>query len=638
MAAEYKIDFAENITFSAALAQLNEDLSFTQQVDRGLDELLRTESIANNPDADNAPIARGTWRQAIVPGTDQLVTFNIPISETYNTAYFDIRFGSELAGSSNETIVSTSTSRVDPNDFSFGHPTFGRTTEMAHMRFESALTLNVPLKQQALTMGGLNDQASVLSLETDNVNYKLDSAVVNDAHITTQGHILDARIFNQETIENNTEGREYTPMYSLLYNVNEYEPDSTITTNITTDDTTDDSTVEETITDPIDYGSEPTWLTSAGFKEATDARIENFGSDTQSSTNFADHHIFSWEVHGLRTETDFSISALNGKEYGVISFGIALSDSSQSAGASPFALKATADIMNWRVAGNSVSATQVHTDGFYETLSLSRNFDGSISPVSSSTTDTIDNSRRIDTRSTEIDNTNHSGGTTSVNVGLLSLDDGNEQPLGHSTEDGNYLAFSFNTTDTSSNTHKGSGLILAMALNSGATNFSDDRTYHLQGNTLSVLGQPNQNVLTNWNGSTLTIDGVGSNCNATLSLANLQVEQVVTENESSLNALKQTFNPSENNSIPSTGCDIQGNFITVNFAAENSSLSKDLVLKGFLSNADSNSNTGDESSNLLTLVWQQEDTLGLILGHKDQKLCPTFADQGLIEGSTRCAN
>ncbi len=628
MASEYNIDFARNTTVSDALNQLRSDTGFSQQVEAGLDEILRKDTVeldSGNQIDINAPIARGTYRQAIIPGNEELITFNVPISQVYNSVYFDLTLNADNADDQTEIIASTS--RLD-SDSPFGYPTYSKTTEMSHLRFENSLSTNLPLEQQALNVSGLNPQTSTLSVDRKITDYKIDTAFTSDSHITTQGHVLDARVFNQEILPGDSstrEGREYTPMYSRLYKANEYEPPSTISA----------SDLSEDDEESIDYGNEPTWLTTSGYKEITDVLISNFDGSNQSSVDTHKGSVFSWEVHGLQTEPDFTLDSTSGKDYGVVTFGIKLNETDK-------VLEVIGELSQWSGNGSAFDVSQPSSaDNFYRTYRLSLNQNGSVNTLSNDRNQ-LYNRRLINTVQTLIDDTDHSGGTTAYDYGLVALDDGTERPLGHSTYDGSYLAFGSNTTAVEAVEDRGVGMTLASELKASQGATLKNTSYQLQGNTISI--EDGKNTFRNLNGSTLSFAD-SNTCTATLSLDMVEVVQSIDENSSELsgatfksnnalvvNGLNATqitnATGSSISSYTSSACTQNANEITMTFTTD---LAQPLTLKGFLSNSDDDA----ESGNLMTLLWLQDNTAGLVFAHKNQELCAYFDDQ--VIGDTWCA-
>lgn len=664
LAAGFDFDFEDNVNVATAISVLESNAEFNQLVQKSISEVILTTEEAEAiliasqkeslkaSDVDTAPIARGTFRSTAL-GTDLQGTqlnFNTTISEVYNSVYFNIAVGAPT-NNANTTISATTSTIFDDADNDNALPVYPRyykNNTMANMRYESALTIDIPTIRQILTIeGGLNADNELPEVEhntdsTDGTVVKnINSGQIFDSFISTQGNILDSRLYtqnlpqNSEEGESGLEGRSLSPTFSKMYFSNNYEPPAVITSIDSNDEAKD-------------YGYEPTWLTSANLNQETISTIDNFKLDNQTVTDNTHNHFFSWEVHGLETDSDFSISSLDDKQYGAISFGIKLNNTDK-------VVELIGDVMHWSTSSKTITATQpTNPSDFYQSHYLSLDKDGTANTVTNKRGEIL-SSRPINTLETTTANTDHSGGVTLSNKGLLMLDQGSEAPIGHSTQSGDYLTFSFNTNDVEADENRGAGIIIASTVSDQTpTTRGAQWIYQLQGNSLTI--EKGKNTYRNWNGSTLKIssDTAGA-CNATLHLESLSVVQTIEEDRSEIGSsvfesASEPLNNDRSYTYDSTACTVLNSTITMEFEDVYKEISttdegedtsnNDLVLKGFLSKSGSDTDTESQHlfGNLMTLLWQQADTLGLILGHKEQLICPHFDDQITSTKDPRCSN
>ncbi|WP_197472690.1 hypothetical protein, partial [Oleiphilus sp. HI0123] len=157
--------------------------------------------------------------------------------------------------------------------------------------------------------------------------------------------------------------------------------------------------------------------------------------------------------------------------------------------------------------------------------------------------------------------------------GILKLDGGLEAPIGHATESGSHFAFSFNTSDTTVTTDRGTGIILGVELEEVSSPIFPDTddviqfTYHIQGNSMTILDETNS--LQNLNGSTLHITdrlnaGSSNDCHATLQLSRIYVTHTLTSNPET-NSLSSP-NQDSQASVESDTCRVTFNEIEISFA------------------------------------------------------------------------
>ena len=150
------------------------------------------------------------------------------------------------------------------------------------------------------------------------------------------------------------------------------------------------------------------------------------------------------------------------------------------------------------------------------------------------------------------------------------------------------------------------------------------------GNTFGI--NDDANTLRNVNNSILTlsdrIEGDLSNdCNAEISGSSVFIEHTVgieIDQNTLSDALTETTD-----SLQSASCIMDGNRIEIKFnalagAAQNTMFSQALTLKGFITQQDAVDGNTTIPGNVISLLWIQDDNLGLVFATKDQQLSPTF--------------
>jgi hypothetical protein len=180
---------------------------------------------------------------------------------------------------------------------------------------------------------------------------------------------------------------------------------------------------------------------------------------------------------------------------------------------------------------------------------------------------------------------------------------------GHADNQGNHFALTRN--------HPGSlgrSLIIGSRLPTGTAVF-DGGTYLLQGNTMSLNNTLSS--LHNLNGSTLSLDSsAGAGC-ATLTVERFGLSQDLASNTLAVAGSDASA------AVVSTSCSLSGGKVELGFADV---FGQPLTLRGFATWSES----GTEPTNLLNLLWIQNDTLGLVLATRDQERNPHFEGQILL--------
>jgi hypothetical protein len=617
-ASNNNLEIDSAFTISAALEHLDTELSFKTHVETAINELIRSQS----------PFAKGTMRESSSFGlNDQGETFILPPpwSKKYNSALFAITLSEQnpnaeaeqksvLFGAASSTVIE---SKDLQNDLP-AYPQYVQTTYLSDIRRESSLSIDIPFTRSKLSVSDIDNY----TLNRDEPINSYASAESIDSFLSTEGFILDARTIDTsqpgDTGDIKDVAWQFEPLFSKTYQVNEYEPDSLF---VTPD--------PEAAEDEIDFGVAPTWLTSASFSKAANYTVNFLDDDTEElGAQLEDINLFSWELHSLETDTDFNIGSLNGKEYGVISYALKMNNQTK-------VLEIFGETMKW---DNSSSLFNISQPALpigkphYLSYTIARNANNSIENLTEKT-GIVENQRSVFTVDTVTADTSADSGISEQNRGILKLDGGTEAPIGHSTQDGSYLAFTFDTSVTADPADRGHGIIIATELSSSFTpvfNQSEEEQYiyQLQGNSFGILAE--QNSLTNINGSSLQIasqtsqDDLGGACIATLKLQRISVVHTINTDK---NELSSPTN-GEALTIESTSCQVNQNEINISFenivnTNPDTPQEQDITLKGFITQAGDGTNAS-LPGNLITLLWLQEDKIGLVFANKQQSLNPSF--------------
>ena len=601
-AAEFSFDLTTSNSISQALTRLDERAEIKRYVDFALRDLTHTE----------APFAQGTMRSTNL-GFDSegnVLGFPAPWSKRYNSVFFalslsDLEPNSELIetiglAASNSTIVGN---KELSNELP-AYPYYENTTYLYELRRESALFIDIPYERTSLTVK--NVDSKILDRSEPINTYASESTV--DSFLSREGFLLEGRTLVTPRPGDASDEKDiawrYEPVFADLYQANEYEPETVFVQN---------EEEEET----IDFGNEPTWLISSNFGKAANYEIRDAGTANESlGVQLEDINLFSWELHGLQTPTTFSTSRLSGKSYGVISFSQKLNDAESENNIEMFG-----ETMKWTASSSLFSIEQPLLEDHYRTHTISRDDDNT--PQSLTTQrGLVEASRSYFAEGTESADPNAENGIAIENRGILKLDGGIEAPIGHATDNGGYFAFSFNTSDTSSITDRGTGIIIGTELNTVSPVFpdpddSEQFVYQIQGNSMEILD--NSNSLKNLTGSTLLVTNkpgdASKDCEATLKLTTVSVRHSL---DSVANLLTEPA-PGGQSDIISSSCRINLNEIEIGFA---NVLGQALTLKGFISKSDAEFNT--VPGNVMTLLWLQENSIGLLFAGKTQNKKAVF--------------
>lgn len=599
---EFNFELSNNNNISQAIETLEQQDEIRHYVEVAATELTRATS----------PFAKGTMREVTGLGFDEngdVFSTPPPLPKTYNSAFLALSLSDINAtnrsvesigfAASNSTIVEN---RELANELP-AYPKYQSTTYLTDLRRESALFIDIPYERTSLTVRDINDS----DIDRSEPINAYASASTPDSFLSREGNILEARTLSPSQPGDVTDTKDvawqYEPIFAKLYQVNEYEPDSVY------------SPVEEE--EDIDYGNEPTWLTGGNFSKAANYIVKNPNTeDEELGDQIEDINLFSWEVHAQQTPSTFSTSLLNGKSYGVISFSQKLNDTDKI-------IEIFGETMIWNASGNLFSLEQPINNLHYRSHTLARLANNNSQSLTTQR-GIIEDSRRFFSELSEVSDPSSETGISEVNRGILKLDGGLEAPIGHATESGSHFAFSFNTSDTTVTTDRGTGIILGVELEEVSSPIFPDTddviqfTYHIQGNSMTILDETNS--LQNLNGSTLHITdrlnaGSSNDCHATLQLSRIYVTHTLTSNPET-NSLSSP-NQDSQASVESDTCRVTFNEIEISFADV---LGQALTLKGFISKSDDSATPG----NLLTLLWLQENSIGLVLAGKDQILKPGF--------------
>ncbi len=580
--ATYTLDIPSSSTVTAALNLLDQQFDLRTLVESSINEITRTQS----------PFAKGT-RRSYDP-----ISNAGPYSQYYHTVFFGLAFSdikpddenrSVSISSMSSTIADSSTTEENGNKAS-PYPGFSQSTTLYDLR-RDIINSNIPFDRTSLKIAENN---SLTLSDNEDTNF-LTSSKRNDTHLSTQGYLVHERSFLQTTPSGvnitNPIGWEFNPYLTLSHQTNDFEPPLLL---------------EDRNEEP-DYGSAPTWLSSSNYSKAASYIISGTKKPYNRVEQLEDMHLFSWEVHGLETNKDpgFSVSSMSGKEYGAISYSLKLDDTNSSK-----AMQLIAETAKWNISSgqNSGTVTLSQPSSHYKTLSLSRDSNHFTNGVRTEI-NLLESSKTISRQTSDNSDLPYHG--------LISLSNpGPDQPLGHSTANGSYMALAFNTKQKSDPFDRGQGIILATQLISNDYVFSNEK-YLIQGNSMEM--NSDKNIIHQLNGSSIEIESV-SNIPGNDCLANISVKRSSVEH--TLGSLENTLSSpiaSSNDATFSQTCSIDGSELYIEFS---DIFNEALILRGFITQK--NDASSNSPGNIINLVWQQSNQLGLIFAHKELELSPTF--------------
>lgn len=578
--ANYPFEIPTTSTVPQAMTLLDQQIDLRNNVEAAIHEIIRTES----------PLAKGTRR-----GFDPLSAAG-PYSQYYHTVLFGMGF-SDIKPNDNQNTVSiigmSSTIADSPTVgtavSSNPYPGFDQTTSLYDLR-KDILSLNIPYERTSLRVAQNN--ALILN-DNENINF-LTSPNTTDTHLSTQGFLLHERSFGPMIPSTSTDsliGWEFNPLFTMPYQVNDFEPPLLL----------------ENRNDTPDYGNAPTWLTSSSYSKAASYSLSGTKIPYTRTEQLEDMHFFTWEINGLETAKDpgFSMSNMNGKQYGAISYSLKLDDNNTSK-----AMMLIAETAKW-----SISATQSagtisisQPSNHYKTLSLIRSANNFTNGVRTEI-NLLESSKTISRQPSD--------NSSNPYHGLIEMSNpGPDKPKGHATANGSYLALAFNTKQKNDPLDRGQGIIIASELSTFNYQFNNE-TYLLQGNSLEMLSD--KNVIHRFNGSSLIIEPAintpNNNCIANLNIKRTSVEHI-------LGTLENTITPpveTSKNETFSDECTIKGSELYITFS---DIFGEPLTLRGFITQK--NDAFSNSPGNLINLIWQQNNQLGLVFANKELELDPSF--------------
>ena len=579
----FDIEIDKEQSTQQALTFLDSNIDFRTHVEAAVTEITRELS----------PIAKGISRTFNILDGEVLSKLNV--SNIYNSSMFTYALNNYRPDNNqDEVTLSTANSYiVDGGELEFNnlpiYPNLFQSSSLLEIRRDT-ITTDIPFDRKTLL---IDEQNSVSEQSSEPIN--TFSSAPSDTFLSTEGSILNERQIEQTIPGIGSDpkdiGWNINPLYTKLYLSNDSEPSLNL-----------DGTV---VNDIVDYGNDPTWLTGANYGGGAIYQLSENSDGVFSREDLnEDLNLFSWEIHGLRTDTSFSSDDISGKNFGVIRYSIDLNNTSPI-------IKIFADTLKWEA--GSTEMTERQDDPHYNSYTLSRNTDRTV-VTDGPTSMPGSNTRRYGTKETEEATPEHPTGVKE-NRGLIGLDGGSRAPVGHSTQNGKHLAF---VQDTVAH---GRGLMIATETRSDKPEFpvsaGDRDIYVLQGNTIEMTDSFSQ--VRNLNGSTLKIIG---DIDIDTCTAHLTVNHTTLIHNIDSNTLSTSTGTTEQ--LTSSGCILNASSngeIEIQFANVYA-LNDTLILKGFVTE------TGNDDSatpgNLINLLWIQDNTLGLIFAQKDQQLSPTF--------------
>ena len=596
MAQAYELSIPDTASINEGLTFLDKQLDFKTHIETAVAEISRTTS----------PIAKGTPRAFSL--TDGDVLSRLTSSVQYNSLRFAISLNDlEPDNGQPEVRMATETSIIvaenELDNVLPIYPSYNLTTFLFDIQRESVQS-DIPFRRTNLSIS----QNKVFTLDSAEPINSFSSAIA-DAFTSTEGSLLDKRIVEQAIPEPDTIGWQFNPLFSKLYHANEYKPDDT---------------VGEINEETPDFGVSPTWLLGANYGTGGSFHIKKNNDGFDRLGQIEDLNIFSWEIHGQETDTTFSIDQLNGKKYGVINFSLNLADG--TATDSDKVIELFAETEEWLI--NSGTAVITQPTSHYTSHTLNRDKDYLVERLTDITT-ISETSHSIFTLKTNESSQQNPTGKKEIQ-GLISLDGGAFAPTGHSTQDGKHLAFVYKNGQGRNAQDRGRGITIATELRSLAATpiFLEEVQYTLLGNTVEI--NDTENILSSINNSTLTIsdrqtgDDNTIDCHASLIESSISLTHTIGDGigENTLTESVSSTLPS----IDSSTCSLSEGKVEITFKDNDGNTT--LTLRGFMSAQDKDE--GEETSdkrlpgNVITLLWIQEDKLGLVFATRDQKLCHQF--------------
>lgn len=575
----YDIEIANDATHTELLAQFDNNADLRNLVETAVNEVTRSVN----------PAHQGTQRTLNLLDSDVEECLNT--ARDYHGVWFGIMLNDVLPDDNqNEVlfaraIATEAASDTFPNNNSTLYPILSVNTQLYENRREGATIKNY-FARDTLT---LNSDDSIV-LDTSEPIRRWESST-SDTTLSTEGYLLYDRTFPQRIedgpSDTDTIGRLLNPAYSRLYKTNAFDCP----------------------TEPDDAGDAPTWFVGSNANTGSEYQLEvnNGNLVTDENDNFIrdfqreSQNLFTWEIHGLETETLIDEDDLNGNEYGALSFAVEFSETSEIVGV-------FGDTLHWEHNGNDIIENQ--PNNHYASYSIARNDDGSRKALTESS-DLITNFARSFSRE-------DSSGSSPELSRLVRLDGGSRPSLGHLSHNNKHIAFNIDSLDSIND--KGQGILIATELRAGADTprFSDDgENYQLMGNLIALTDTHDQ--LTNVNGSNLLIaDSNSEDCEATLSLLTRGVEHDISDN--SLDEHVSSSYPDAVSSFCRLGSSNNGSEIELRFDNVNGAA---LTLKGFVAQQDIADEIG-EAGTFIPMLWLQDDTLGLIFANLDLNLSEGF--------------
>lgn len=605
---EYNDDVKASQTADEALTLLRSKSDLITHIDTAIKEIVRSDS----------PIAKGTVRESYdtEANADILnggLQSRLRPTDTYNSVFFSMGFAQAFSSSGNpedqNNKLVTSSSHIGLEDNRDVLPRLIHNAYYLDYRYDDVLP-DIPYEMSAMRFKVSGNPTAEVDPSRPENRYAFitnpeqnNGTLVNGTHLSSQGFFLNDRaiaqiITDKSDSDSNIYGYDYNPVYYKLYRINEYEPDTTLST----------------LVDPPqpDYGASPTWLTGTGYGLINVFNLNQIGADpdTYERNGIAEtHRYFSWEVHGLQVEEDFNESDISGagkSDYDVLEFSIELD--SDSANPEPILVRAESRI--WDPSGSSFLESQTGTH--YKTWELARDKNNVVTARTEQSNPNLGSEPFI---LYEIDSVVDQNNTTRIPNGLITLGGVTRSrvPLGHVSDNGDHLAFAI---DTSDNNGAKRGLIIAsrkrtdsiQLTNAAPLEFTINGNYFFMDNDSHSLASLNESRLS------LSTPSGGEDCDATLSLKSVSVTHSLTTNPQG-----QISDPIDAplSNYQSSVCSLNGGQVELQFTVD----SKPLILRGFAMNEDGALGLTVKQINLL---WLQDDALGLVFAQLDQGLSAEF--------------
>lgn len=603
---EYDLVITPEMTVQTVMDMFEDNLYLRTMVETGIQEIVRTTS----------PATHGTARE--FRHLDGYEEAQLSRALTYNSALFALDLSAiKNSGNVNRVNLGVSISRTVPINTDFTpletartlpiYPRLTHTSDFVETR-KDALTFTIPFTRSLTTY--TSDNIFI----TPGSAYQKHATTSIDSFLSTQGNLMAGTVLEQH-IDMNQVGWQSNPVYKQLYRVNQYEP------NLSADQTASNT--------PLYPDSAP-WLVSANVIKAENYSVVKppLSSKYERVDWLEDRHVFSWEIHAEETDTDFTSARMRGqtgKTYGVLRYGLQLGNSNP-------VVQLTAEILQWKTSPGSdrIESTQLvrlgpftssPLDAHYRSWQLARNADHTMVRIPADETGPNILAPQTDTHSytaiptTEDDNDPLTSNTSvSHNKGLINVDGGTQPITGHVSSNGSHFALVMHKTPTN---FVNRAFMVGTELHGGPGLFEDVR-YQLQGNTMTVSTEETR--LTNLNQSTLVLSNLNNSCEAELTVRAMTISHDIEAN--TIGAPERPL--IEEEAIPSTECSIVDSKITLVFGdPEHEVLDQPLTLTGFFSKAEDDATT----SNLINLLWLQEDNMGLVFATRDQELDPAFENQ-----------